>query len=159
MKAIQIEAYGNPTEVVKVVDLPDCRCASGRRSRDRDRGITHQPVRPATDRWRLWLSATAAVDHGHRRDRSRCRGGCAGKTREGRGPDIGAVPPSDLGRARQDRQPLSAATAAWRYSPVRHDGRLVAAGTISTPVAATRPAWAAWGKRITRHSQFLGTRG
>ena len=23
MKAIQIEAYGNPTEVVKVVDLPD----------------------------------------------------------------------------------------------------------------------------------------
>ena len=62
MKAIQIEAYGNPTEVVKVVDLPDCRCASGRRSRDRDRGITHQPERPATDRWRLWLSATAAVE-------------------------------------------------------------------------------------------------
>ena len=30
MKAIQIEAYGNPTEVVKVVDLPDGRCASGR---------------------------------------------------------------------------------------------------------------------------------
>jgi hypothetical protein len=37
------------------------------------------------------------------------RGGCAGKTREGRGPDIGAVPPSDLGRARQPMQKMSPA--------------------------------------------------
>ena len=72
MKAIQIEAYENPTEIVKVVDLPDCRCASGRRSRDRDRGITHQPVRPATDRWRLWdgLPAQARPPDGlHRHQR------------------------------------------------------------------------------------------
>jgi hypothetical protein len=73
MKAIQIEAYGNPTEVVKVVDLPDCRCASGRRSRDRDRGITHQPVRPATDRWRLPPASPGQAAHHHLESRTCAR--------------------------------------------------------------------------------------
>ena len=81
MKAIQIEAFANPAEVVKAVDIPDVGALSRRRSGDRGGSLADQSLRSFDDLWRLWLSAEAAGHHGNGRSRASCRGGRGQKER------------------------------------------------------------------------------
>ena len=81
MKAIQIEAFANPTRSRQSRRYPRCRCAFTRRSGDRGGSLADQSLRSFDDLWRLWLSAEAAGHHGNGRSRASCRGGRGQKER------------------------------------------------------------------------------
>jgi hypothetical protein len=78
MKAIQIEAFGNPAEAVKAVDIPDVGAPA---AAEVVIAVEASPINQYDlfdDRRRLWLSATAAGHHGllHASSSPRSAAGC-----------------------------------------------------------------------------------
>ena len=78
MKAIQIERFGNPAEVVSAVDIAEPGPPG---EKEVVIELEASPINPydlRNDRWRLRLSAVAARHHGFGRSRTRDCGGQAG---------------------------------------------------------------------------------